>query len=87
MEHSGLLKFKGNASLSDITLTKAAAPDAEPIHGHKVILSASSDLFFDLFTKENQEHVKSFRIPAPIQTKTAMTEDPYNNAFTYIRNN
>lgn len=84
MEQEGLLQFKANPSLSDISLTKAAAPDAEPIRGHKVILAASSGLFFDLFTKENQEHVLNFRIPAPIQTKAAMNEDPYNNVFTYM---
>lgn len=84
MEREGLMKFKGNASLSDITLTRAAAPDADPISGHKVVLAASSGLFFDLFTKENQEHVAHFKIPAPIVTKSAMTEDPYNLAFLYM---
>lgn len=84
MEGEGLLKFKANELLSDITLTKASVPDAEPIKGHKVVLAAASDLFFDLFTKENQEFVKVFKIPAPVATKSSQNEDPYNIAFSYI---
>lgn len=84
MEGEGLLKFKANASLSDIELTKASVPDAHPIRGHKVVLAAASELFFDLFTKENQELVTKFKIPAPVATKAVQNEDPYNIAFSYI---
>lgn len=84
MEVEGLLKFRGNDALSDIALKKAAAPDAVPLRAHKVVLAAASDLFFDLFTKENQELVAEFEIPAPIETKMPMTEDPYTKAFSYM---
>ena len=78
------MRFIGNPLLSDITLTKAAAPDAEPIKAHKVVLAASSGLFFDLFTKENQELVHNFKIPVPIPTKAALIDDPYKLAITYM---
>lgn len=83
MESEGLLKFKGNEALSDISLTKEAKPDVDPIRGHKVVLAACSGLFHDLFTKEDQELVDEFKIPAPVSTKTGMTEDPYNQMFVY----
>lgn len=87
MDQEGLMKFKGNPLFSDISLTKAASPDAEPIKAHKVVLAASSGLFFDLFTKENQELVQSFKIPALIPTESAPTEDPYKLVFTYMYSN
>ena len=84
METEGLLKFKANEYLSDITLTKASVPEADAIKGHKVVLAAASELFFDLFTKEDQELVTEFKIPAPVVTKSAQNEDPYNICFSYI---
>jgi hypothetical protein len=84
MESEGLLHFRGNESLADITLTKASAPDAAPIKGHKVILAAASGIFFDLFTKENQELVTDFKIPAYIQTNLPVIEDPYTKAFSFM---
>lgn len=84
METEGLLQFKSNPSLSDITLSKASAPDADSIKGHKVVLAASSGLLYDLFMKEDQELVETFKIPAFIETKSAVTEDPYNKAFSYM---
>ena len=84
METEGLLTFKGNEALADITLTKASDRDAPAIKGHKVVLAAASGLFFDLFTKENQELVEAFEIPLPVTTKSAMVEDPYDKALRYI---
>jgi len=84
MEKEGLLKFKNNDSLADITLTKASLPEDNSFKAHKVVLAASSGLFFDLFTTENQELVERFKIPAFIETKSAVTEDPYEKVFTYM---
>jgi hypothetical protein len=87
MEPEGLLHFRGNQSLADITLLKASAPDAAPIKGHKVVLAAASGIFFDLFTKENQELVTDFTIPAYILTNLPVIEDPYTKAFSYMYSN
>ena len=84
MEAEGLHRFRFNDSLADITLTKSSLPDGAAFKGHKVVLAAASDLFYDLFTKENQEFVDEFKIPAFIETKNAATEDPYNKAFSYM---
>lgn len=84
MEHEGLLKFRSSEKLADVTLTKAAVPEDPPFKGHKVVLAAASGLFFDLFTKENQELVTDFRIPPLVETKSGVTGDPYNRAFTYM---
>lgn len=84
MESEGLLHFRGNEKLADITLTKSSAPDAAPIKGHKVVLAAASGLFFDLFTKEDQLLVVNFKIPAFIQTNLPVIEDPYTKAFSYM---
>ena len=78
------MQFKGNESLADITLTKASAPDSAEIKAHKVVLASSSHLFFQLFTTEDQELVQEFKIPAFIKTKSAVAEDPYNKAFSYM---
>lgn len=84
MESEGLLHFRGNEKLADITLTKSSAPDAAPIKGHKVVLAAASGLFFDLFTNEDQALVVNFKIPAFIQTNLPVIEDPYTKAFSYM---
>ena len=82
--HIGLLKFNGNDSLADITLTKAAMPDDPEFKAHKVVLASSSDLFFNLFTTENQELVLKFKIPPLVETKSSMAGDPYSKAFAYM---
>ena len=84
MEHEGLLKFRSSEKLADVTLTKAAVPEDPPFKAHKVVLAAASGLFFDLFTKENQEFVTEFKIPPLVETKSGVTGDPYNRAFTYM---
>jgi hypothetical protein len=59
-------------------------PDAPAVRAHKVVLAAASGLLFDAFTKENQELVTDFRIPPLVETKSAMTGDPYAKAFSYM---